>query len=113
MIRNNYRYGVAAVTFPLGYQTNHYVEACSTLQTTKLAKEEGVKFLWLEGDSNNIIKFLRGEHPPSWSLKNMMEETKNTFLSFERVFFSHVYHQGNMVSDWMANEVVRRDTSHS
>lgn len=75
MIRNCHGYGIVAVTFPLGHQINHYVEACATLQTTKLGKEIGVKSLWLEGDSNNIIKCLRGEHPLSLSIKNMMEET--------------------------------------
>ena len=77
-----------------------------------MAKEVGIKSLWLEGDSNNIIKFLRGEHPPSWSIKNMMEETKNILLFFENVFVSHVYHEVNMATDWMANETVRRDISH-
>ena len=65
VIINYHRYGIAMVTFPLGHQTNYYVEACVALQITKLAKEVGVKILWLEGDSNNIIKCIRGEHPPS------------------------------------------------
>ena len=92
-----------AVNFPLGHLKNYYTKDCAALQTTKLAKEIGVKCLWLEGDSNNIIKCLRGEHPPSWSIKNMMEEMKNILLSFKRVFASHVYRKGNGAADWMAN----------
>ena len=65
VIRNCHGYGTAVITFPQGHQTNHYVEACAVLQITKLEKEVKVKSLWLEGDSNNIIKCLRGEHPPS------------------------------------------------
>lgn len=38
-------YGIAVVSFPMGHQTNHYAEACATLQTTKLAKEVGLKSL--------------------------------------------------------------------
>ena len=92
MIRNSHGIGIVVVTFPLGHQKNHYVETSLSLETTKLVKEVGVKSLWLEGDSNNIIKFLRGEHPQSWSIKNMKEETKIILCSFERVYVSHVYH---------------------
>ena len=99
VIKNSHGYGIAAITFPLGHQTNHYVEACVALQTTKLAKEVGVKSIWLEGDSNNIIKCLRGEHPLSWSIKNMMEETKDILHSFKKVYVSHVYHDANVVVD--------------
>ncbi len=63
--RNCHGYGIAAVTFPLRHQTNHYTEDCAALQTTKLVKEVRVKSLWLEGDSNNTINYLRGEHSPS------------------------------------------------
>lgn len=112
VIKNSHGNRIVAVTFPLRHQTNYYAKACAALQTTKLEKEVRVKSLWLEEDSNNIIKCLRGEHPLSWSIKNMMEETKSILLSFKRVYVSHVYREGNAVADWMANEVVRRDTSH-
>ena len=42
----------------------------------------------------------------------MTEEIKNILLSFKRVFVSHVYYKGNVVVDWIANEAIRRDTSH-
>ena len=112
VIRNSYGYGIAMVTLPLENQTNHFVEACIVIQTTKLAKDIGVRCLWLEGDSNNIIKCLKGEHYSFWSIKNMVEETKQILLTFERVYVSHEYREENLAANWMANEVVKRDMSY-
>ncbi len=37
---------------------------------------------------------------------------KEILLTFERVYVSHVYHEANVVVDWMENEAVSRDTSY-
>ena len=50
VIRNCHEYGIVVVTFPLGYQTNHYMKPCAALQIINLVKEVRVKSLWLEGD---------------------------------------------------------------
>lgn len=65
VIRNISGYGIATITFLVGHQSNHFTKACVALQTTKLAKDIFVKCLWIERDSNNIIKCLKGNHPPS------------------------------------------------
>ena len=77
----------------------------------KLAKDVGVKCLWLKGDFNSIIKFLRGDHLLAWTIKNITNETKINYLSFDKVFMSYVYYKGNVAIEWMANEAVRRKTS--
>ena len=52
------------LSHPLGNQTNYYAEANATVYTTKLALEVGVKHLWMEGVSNNIIRCIKGDlHP--------------------------------------------------
>lgn len=53
---------------------NHYVEASMALQAIKLALAMGIENLWLEGDSLNIIKCLKGCSHPSWTIANMVEE---------------------------------------
>ena len=60
IVRNFYGGGVATISHPLGYQTNHYVKAIAALHTMKLALDMGVKKLWLERYSNNIIRCIKG-----------------------------------------------------
>ena len=55
IIRNEHGKGIVAFVAPIGCQTNHYVEALDSHQIIKLAKDVGVKCLWLERDSKNII----------------------------------------------------------
>ena len=50
---------------PLGFQTNHFVEASAACQIVKLAFDMGIKKLWLEGDFNNIIRCIKGITQPS------------------------------------------------
>lgn len=42
IIRNYYGVSNASLAYPLGYQTNHYVEASTTLLMVKLAFDMGV-----------------------------------------------------------------------
>ena len=98
VIRNIYGFGIMEVTFPLGHQTNHFAKACVALHTTKLTQDIGVRCLWLEWDSNNIIKYLKGDHSPSWSIVNMMEETRQIFLTFKKVYVSHECREVNFVA---------------
>ena len=63
-----------AFSAPFGSQTNHYVEAIVARQTIKLAKEMGVNFLWLEGDSKNIIDYLNGRNKMTWMMANIIGE---------------------------------------
>ena len=52
-------------------QTNHFVEAMTTLQITNLAKDQGISKLWLEGDSMNIVNCLNEVVRPSWNIDNI------------------------------------------
>lgn len=48
------------VAVPIGIQTNHKAEVMAALQGIILAKKWNCTHLWIEGDSNNIIKCLNG-----------------------------------------------------
>ena len=109
VIRNNFGGGVAAFSLPLGFQTNHFAEASSACQTIKLAFEMGIKKLWLEGDSNNIINCIKHISHPSWTIANIIEEIHAILDKFESVHVTHVFREVNPVADWFTNEVVRLD----
>ena len=74
IIRNVYGKGITNFTTSLGIQTNHYVKGIVAYQTINLAKEIGVKFLWLEGDSKNIIDCLNGRNKATWTITNIIVE---------------------------------------
>ena len=65
IIRNCHGGGVATLSYPLGNQTNHYVEVSNALHTTKLSLDVGVKKLWLEDYSNIIIRCIKGSLLPA------------------------------------------------
>ena len=41
--------------------------------------------------------------PPSWSIANIIAETRATLTKFEKVHVTHVYREANPVADWFAN----------
>lgn len=82
VIRNNFGHCMAVVTLPLGIKTNPLTEVMASLQVTKLAKDIGVTRLWLQGDSMNIIKCLIGLSIPSWTIDNIIKETKGSYYNY-------------------------------
>ena len=81
------------------------------LHAVKMALVVGVKNIWLEGDSFNIIKCINGISHPAWTITNVVEEIQTALGKFERVYVNHVYREVNSVADWFANEVVNKDTT--
>ena len=98
-----------AFSQPLGFQTNHFLEAKVACKIVKLAFDMGIKKLWLEGDSNNIIRCIKFITQPSWSIANIIEETRSILEYFECVYVTHVYREANTMEDWFSNEAVRQD----
>lgn len=60
IVRNFARSCLVAVAGPLGSQTSHYADS-TALNTLIIAKNLNHDNLWLEGDSLNIIKCLKGK----------------------------------------------------
>ncbi len=76
-------------------------------RTIKLAKEMGVKYLWLERYSKNIIDFLNEKNKPTWTIANIIEECIQHLKSFEKTYVVHEYQEANQVADRLANWVVK------
>lgn len=106
IIRNEFGAGIAAFSLPLVFQTNHFAEANAAYHMVKLAFEIGVSNLWLEGDSNNIIKCLIGNSHYSWTISNLIEEMCETLAKFKKVYVTHIFHEVNLMADWFANKGV-------
>lgn len=69
----------------------------------------GVKNLWLEGDSKNIIDYLNEKNEPTWTIVNIIEECIQFLKSFDNIYVAHKYREANQVADRLANWTVKND----
>ena len=70
----------------------------------------GNRYLWMEGDSLNIINILNEKTPSTWTIEDNIMKIKALTANFEEVIFSHSYREGNVIVDWIASRVVQRDS---
>lgn len=59
--------------------------------------------VWIEGDSNSIIKCLKGENRDSWTIENLIKSSIEIIQIFERSFISHAHRKLNTMVDCLAN----------
>lgn len=93
MIRNSNGDFVGGMAIPLGCQTNHVVEASTTLYGLIYAKDLNLKNIWIEEDSLNITNCFKKINPPSWTISNIMSNTGYIINSFQNCIISHNYRE--------------------
>jgi ribonuclease HI len=69
----------------------------------------GVKNIWLEGDSKNIVDCIKGITQSSWTISNIIEETRANLKKFEKAHITHIFREANPMADWLANDGVRKE----
>lgn len=99
VIRNGAGFCTRVVAYTLGIQTNHLAEAMGALQAIKLAYNLGVKMLWLEGDSKNIINCVLGKYQSLWTIKNIIYSARELLQGFDKCHISHHYRETNRCAD--------------
>lgn len=97
------------MVLPLESQTNHLAEAIAAYHSLRLARQLNYTHVWIEGDSNNIIQCLKGKQKPSWSISYWIEDSIDIIRSFKKYYISHIYREGNGVTDLSTNYGVKRD----
>lgn len=63
-----------------------------------------IQFLWIEIDSNSVIKIMFGSNSDKWNLRNLIQNIKK-FIEQLTLKVTHVYHKGNKTIDYLANWV--------
>ena len=58
----------------------------------------------IERDSQIIINALRKGVTPNWILNSKLETIIKSLIEFEEVRFSHIYREGNIEADSLANK---------
>ena len=90
---------IDAIAIPIGISTSYKVEAMTTLYTMTLVVETSYQNLWMERDSLNIINMPNNKIPITWSIEASLIEIKNLMDKFDKVIFSHTFHEGNSMAD--------------
>lgn len=68
-----------------------------------MAIREEFKKVWLESDSLNIINCVSKHTEPSWTIKHLIQECHIMVSKLDDFKIFHVYQEGNMPSDHLAN----------
>ena len=109
MIRNSNGDNMGSLAIPLGFQTNHVVEASTALHGLLYAKKLNLNKIWLEGDSLNIINCLNKNTIASWTISNIIYESIQIINSFDNCVVSHNFREANGTADSATNVACRND----
>lgn len=68
-----------------------------------MTKEKGLSRLWIESDSLNIINYLNGVTPPSWTIANIIKYFLDIVNKLQYFKISHEFQEGNQVENYFTN----------
>jgi len=88
----------------LGIATNNAAEYQALIAVMEEALKLGVKKVRIVGDSELVIKQMRGEYRvKNVALKPLYEKAKSLFARFEQAKFEHNFREKNELADKLAN----------
>ena len=95
---------VASLSEYLGHQTNNYAEYNGLLAALDYALEHGPRALKVVGDSELLVKQIRGEYKvKSPTLLELYQRAKQMIAQLEWFQIQHVLRGGNQEADRLAN----------
>ena len=98
---------IEAVGERIGNATNNVAEYRALLRGIALAKEHGALQAEFIGDSELVVKQVRGEYKvKDATLRELFTEVKHELAGFERWSISHVRRERNAVADALVNEAL-------
>jgi ribonuclease HI len=103
--------GTPLVTFGkfIGRATNNVAEYRALITGLEKARELGAKKILIRGESELIIKQMRGEYRvKNAELKNLYDEAKAIYHQFDHAKIEHNYRDKNTLADKLANLAMDR-----
>ena len=82
------------------------VEAMAARRAVEFAQELGITRAIIEGDSKSICKDLLNSSPSLALHGLLIRDAQELALFFLKISFSHVFHQGNVVSHSLARRAI-------
>lgn len=94
---------IVGFTTYLGIKSSVYAETKATWEGLKLAQQLGLASIWLESESELLVKILNGQIDPPWGISYIFDEVMNLIKGFNACLISHIYREGNSPADGLAN----------
>lgn len=85
-------------------------ETRAVLDGLLLLRNPSITAIWLEIDSLQLVRILSGEAAVPWHLHYYVREIKNILHQYT-FFVSHVFREGNVPADGLANEAVKEQSN--
>jgi ribonuclease HI len=93
----------------IGRTTNNVAEYQALVTALKKAKELGARRVAVRGDSELVVKQMRGEYRvKNEGLKGLYQEAQDLLAQFEQATISHNYRHKNALADRLANLAMDR-----
>ena len=91
----------------IGTATNNEAEYHALIQGLRLARSEGIERLRVEGDSQLIVRQIRGEYGVNaGNLRPLYERATDLMGEFDSLSIHHVPREENSRADLLANEAL-------
>ena len=95
---------VAKLAVPLPPTSNNVVEFEALEKGLQLSHKLKLRKIHIEGDSQVVLNAIRHKKTPNWILNSKLQEVLILLEQFEEVNISHIYREGNLLADELANK---------
>lgn len=107
VIRNEGGEVIADAGEPIGDATNNVAEYRALIRGIELAAQHGATELELYGDSELVVKQIRGEYKvKDAGLKPLYTQARQALSSFQKWSFNHVRREQNAEADALVNQAL-------
>jgi ribonuclease HI len=94
---------------PIGHATNNVAEYKALILALEKAKELGAKKIHIRGDSELIVKQMRGEYKvKNADLRNLWEQAQHVYHQFDEARIDHNLRDKNKLADKLVNLALDR-----
>ena len=102
---------VAQLATPLPPLSNNVTELETLERGLQLCFKLGLSRIFIEGDSQVVLNAIRQKKTPNWVLNSKLQEVLILMENFEETFIGHIYREGNVMADGLANRGTDGDRS--
>lgn len=103
VIRDSIGNMVLGFALYLGIASSIFAETKAIWLGMLFAKQLELTDIWLESDSEILVKCLNGSIEPPWSVVHIYYDIVELINSFNSFKVSHIHREGNFAADGFAN----------
>ncbi|GLJ39352.1 hypothetical protein SUGI_0803600 [Cryptomeria japonica] len=93
----------------VGITTNNMAEIAGLLAGLEWSVGRGFQSLEVEGDSQIVLNGIIKQKFKNWKLEAYRPKIQGLCDSLDRYSFKHIYQEGNLAVDWLANSGIDCD----